>query len=126
MSPCIAYNDTVTLVKTTVDGYGSQILDDSADVPAVVELNTGYTHAANQDAVTSDAIVLVDPTNAFVQANFYRLEEMLVVIDLFNTPLGDAWYKVESVTVNRDHQLCNQIDNVQLNLKKTVGIAGVS
>lgn len=126
MSPCIQFNDTITLVATTVDEYGSDQLDDQAEVQAAIDLNTGFVHGANQDAVTSDAIVFLNPDEEFVQDNFYRLEEMFVVIELFGTPEQRAWYKITQVNVARDTQLCNQIDHLELLLKKTSQVADVS
>lgn len=115
---CINYKDTVTLVTTTVDSYGAEVADEEYEVQAVVEMATGYTHSDNQDAITSDAIVYVDPSNEDVQDNFYRLEEMLVIIDIFGTHENRSWFKVTNVVVARDTQLCNTVDNIQLNLKK--------
>lgn len=115
---CINYNDTITLVTTTVDEYGAEVPGDEYDVAAVVEMATGYTHDNHQDAIVSDAIAFVDPTNSDVQANFYRLEEMLVIANLFGDSEINSWFKVIDVTVSRDTQLCNQIDNVQVSLKK--------
>ncbi len=115
---CIEYNDTVTLCTTTVDAYGAEIVDEEYEVPAVVEMATGYIHSDNQDAITSDAIVYVDPSDQDVADNYYRLEEMLVVANLFGAPENRSWFKVTNVVVARDTQLCNEIDNVQLNLKK--------
>lgn len=119
----IVYNDTVTLVTTTVDIYGSETVDEQYEVPAVVELGVGFTHADNQDAITSDAIVRVDPTNSDVQDNFYRLEGMMVIIDTFGSGNSLNWYRVADVTVYRDTQLSNQIDNIQLTLEKTTHVS---
>lgn len=125
----LEYQDTVTFVITTLDtsnGYADQTVTGQQDVPAIVELNTGYIHQGGQDIVTSDARIYVDPTNAFISDNYYRLEEMNVVIDLFDTPEARGWYRVETATVNRDHLLGNDIDNVELRLKKTADLGTVS
>jgi len=127
MSVCLQFDDIITLVATRPDEYGSEVVDDQAQVPAAIDLNTGYTHASNQDGVTSDAIAFVPATDEFVADNFYRLEEMLVAIDLFGTPNDRAWYKVTQVNVARDTQLCNEIDHVELLLKKsTEGLEDIS
>jgi hypothetical protein len=122
----IQYSDTATLVKATVDEYGTERIEETADVPCIIELNTGYLHFDNQDAVNSDAVVFVDPEDEFVQDNFFRLEEMMVIITKYGSPQSEAWYKVTSVGVNTDHQLSNRIDNVQLNLKKTTEIEAIT
>lgn len=116
---CLDLQDTILLVATAPDEYGTEHIDDQAEVQAAIDLNTGYSHSGNQDAVTSDAVAFISPSNSFVQDNFYRLEEMLVAIDLFDTPDQRAWYKVSSVNVARDTQLCNKIDHLELLLKKT-------
>lgn len=123
---CINYNDTITLVTTSVDSYGAEYVDQEYDVPAVVEMATGYIHGDNQDAITSDAIAFVDPTNSDVIANAYRLEEMLVIANLYGETEAQSWFKVTNVVVARDTQLCNTIDNVQLTLKKVRPIGGIS
>lgn len=123
---CIQYSDPITLIATVPDEYGSEQIDVQAEVMAAIDLNTGYAHGANQDAVTSDAIAFVSPDNTFVRENYYRLEEMLVVIDLFNTPDQRAWYKVSQVNIARDTQLCNEIDHLELLLKKTSPVLEVS
>lgn len=123
---CINYIDTVTLVTTTVNEYATEVVDEQIDVPAVVQLNTGYVHSANQDAVTSDAVVYIDPSDAFVSANHNRLEEMLLITCLYDTALTEDWYKITNVDVIRGHQLRSRIDNIRLDLKKTTQIANVS
>jgi len=87
---------------------------------------TGYTHSDHQDAITSDAIAFIDPSNSNVISNFYRLEEMLVIANLFGASEAQSWFKIESVVVARDTLLCNNIDNVQLNLKKVRPVGGIS
>jgi hypothetical protein len=123
---CIQYKDTITLVLTEPDEYGTENLVSQSDVKAAIDFNTSYSHGANQDAVDSDAVCALDPQDPFVIANFYRLEEFLVLIDLFNTPERRTWYKVVRVDLPRDTQLCNQIDHVQLSLKKTTPLSGVT
>lgn len=124
---CIQMDDLVTLVVTSPNEYGTEVLESEAEIDAAIDLSTGYSHGANQDAITSDARVFVSPLSDFVKANFYRLEELLVKIDLFDTPDNMAWYKVDSVNVARDTQLCNEIDHLELVLKKTAPLAqGVS
>lgn len=119
MNAPLKYNETVTLMTTSVDEYGADVIEAQEVVMAIVEQNTGYTHGNNQTAVVSDAIVYVDPLEPFVRDNFNRLEEMLVIVQLFGVPESKAWFKVTNVTVARDHLLSNRIDNIRLSLKKT-------
>jgi hypothetical protein len=118
----LEYKDTVRLVKPVVDGHGSEKIGEIAQVPALFMQNTGWSHGANQSAVTSDASVYVDPTDEFVTENFNRLDGMLVIANMFGVTDADAWYRVSQVVVGQDKLLGNNIDNVQLFLKKSTGI----
>ena len=119
------FPDSIVLVKTTVSAYGKPVYDSETAVNCIFVRNTGYLHNANQNSINSDAVAYLEPYNAFVITNEYRLEEYLVVVD-WNEPEQDSWYKVTSTEVNRDSQLTNTIDSVTLNLKKTTGISRVS
>ncbi len=122
---CLEFPDSIVLVKTTVNSYGKPVYDSEADVACIFVRDTGYLHNANQNAIDSDAVAYCDPTTPFLITNEFRVEEYLVVVD-WNEPEQDSWYKVTSVAVHRDSQLTNQIDSVELTLKKTTGIARVS
>jgi hypothetical protein len=122
----IDYNDVITIIEPGVDGYGNETVKNEAIVAAVWEQNTGYRHGSNQSAIDANATALVDPDNEFVQSKFDRLEGMLVIAPLFGASVGVSWYRITSVVVSRDTQLANEIDNIQLHLKKTAGIPGVS
>lgn len=126
MKGCLRFGDHVHIFETEPDQYGTEhVVDEAGMVPAIVELNTGYTHGNNADAVVSDATVYLPPLPLFQQKTF-RLEEDLVVIDLYGTPEEDAWYKITNVEVFKDHQQCNGIDHIVLQLKKTVQSPGIS
>lgn len=122
---CLDFPDVITLVKTTVNAYGKPVYNSEADVNCVFIRDTGFLQSAHQNAIDSDAIAYCDPSTPFLITNKYRVEEYLVVVD-WNEPEQDSWYKVTSVAVHRDSQLTNQIDSVELTLKKTTGIARVS
>ena len=116
---CLDLKVRITLIATTTDGYGSDVLDDQAEINAAIDMNTGHLQAANQEAVTSDAIAVISPDDQFVADNFYRLEEMFVVMDLYDTPDQRAWFKVTKASLARDLLLGNNIDHIELQLKKT-------
>lgn len=123
----IKYQDTVTLVRTTPSGYGNtKVVVQQVDVPAIFIQDTNFQHTNGDDSITADAICFPDPTHAFVVENFNRLEGMYVIAPLFGQSDSVAWYKVSSVTVNRDHLLSNTIDNIELALTKSAAIPGVS
>lgn len=127
MSDYLEYKETITLVKLAVnDDYGYDYIEEQERVPAIIEWNTGHEHANFQDAIVSDAIVYLDPENDYVIENSYRLEEFAVIIDLFDQDQSQAWFKITSATVARDHLLENQIDNVRCTLKKISEITNVS
>lgn len=123
---CLIYNETVILIDPDIDDYGSEQMGESASVPAIFGQRTGWAHGSNQTAVTSDAVAYLDPTNVFVSGHANRLEGMLLVAQLFGVSAPDAWYRITEVSVGRDSLLCNDIDTIQVNLKKTTEIAGVS
>lgn len=126
MDRYLEYQDTIRIVKTRVNGYGDELLEDDAEVAVIFEQNTGWSHGGNQTAVTSTTRAFVDPDNEFVQENFQRLEGMLVIASPFGEAFGDAWYRITDVTPARDTQFDNVIDNIALTLKKTTAIPGVS
>lgn len=127
MNPCINYPDSVTFVVTSLGDYGDDesVVSEHA-VPSIVVQNTAYSHSNNQDAIGSDTVVYVDPENEFVQDNYFRLEELLLKINTFGGDESQNWFKVVSANISKDHLLCNNIDSVELILKKTASMADVS
>ena len=121
------YQDLATFVDTEPSNYANnrtviaQVL-----VPVIFLQTTGFDHGNFQDGVTADAICYPDPDNAFLNSNANRIEGMYVIMQLFGSSIEESWYKIEEVNVNRDHLLGNNIDNIELLLKKTRPIAGVS
>ena len=121
------YQDTATFVIAKSSGYdGSKTMVKQIDVNVVFVQNTGFDRVNFQDGINADAICWVDPDNSFVKDNYNRLEGMYVLEPLFGAGDSASWYKVTDVTVNRDHLLTNRIDNIELRLKKTTAIPGVS
>lgn len=118
----LEYKDSIQLVKPVIDEYGSEKIGEIETVPALFIQNTGWTHQSNQEAINANSIIYIDPSNDFVLENFNRLEEMLVIANPFSALDSDSWYKVIDVTVGQDKLLTNQIDNIRLELKKTVEI----
>lgn len=122
------YQDIATFVKVTSSGgyRGSKTMVEQDTVPVIFVQATGFVNAGYQENVDADAICWCDPTNDFVVNNFNRLEGVYILAPLYGVDDADAWYKVESVVVNRDHLLNNEIDNIELRLKKSEAPAGVS
>lgn len=127
MNEPLCYQDLATFALVESTGYSaSKSAVSQAEVAVIFVQNTGFDHQNFQDAVDADAICWPDPENYFVVANHNRLEGMYILAPLYGAADEQAWYKVIDVTVNRDHLLENQIDNIELRLKKTRPIEGVS
>lgn len=123
----LPYPDTVTFVKVQAGSYANtKVVIGRADVNVIFIQNTGFQRTNYQEFVDSDAQCFPDPTNDFVIENANRLEGMYILAPMFGSDPIDSWYKVTGASVNRDHLLNNTIDNVQLGLKKTKAIPGVS
>lgn len=123
----LEYRDVATIVSVESAGYSSnKTVSSHEDVSCVFLQNTKAGHGAFQDTKGSDAVLYPNPNSQFVLDNYNRLEGMYVLMPLYGSSNDDSWYKITSVTVNRDHLLNNQIDNIQCLLKKTRPINGVS
>lgn len=120
------YKDTIYLVDPVIDEYGAEKIGQVEEVPALFIQNTGWEHQSNQDAITSNGEIYIDPEHWFVIANANRLEELLVIANPFGASSADSWYRVNDVTVGQDKLLTNQIDNIRLELKKTSELGYVS
>lgn len=121
------YPDTATFVKVSPAGYSNNKVVVSQDcVPVVFIQNTGFSRNNNQDAVDSDAICFPDHYDPFIVENHNRLEGMYILAPMFDASEAEGWFKVVQVNVNRDHLLGNQIDNIELILKKSSPLPGVS
>lgn len=127
MNMMLHYPDTATFVKVTSTGFGNTKVVESMDYVNVIFVqNTQYRRDPFQDGLDSDALCFPDPCNSFVVDNYNRLEGMYVLMPLYGAPDDIAWFKIINVTVNRDHLIDNSIDNIELRLKKTQPIPGVS
>lgn len=127
MTLALNYQDTATFFEVEAGGYANdKSIASQNDVPVIFLQNTGFNRTNNQESVTADAICYPDFNNEFIVANHNRLEGMYILAPLFGVSDDEGWYKVTQVIVNRDHLLNNTIDNIQLLLKKTRKLAGVS
>ena len=123
----LSYQDTATFYKVTSSGYGNtKVVEEVDDIPVIFLQGTGFIRSNNQEQIDSDAICYPDPTHSFVVSNHMRLEGMYILAPLFSVDSEDGWYKVTKCIINRDHLLGNEIDNIQLLLKKTTRLPNVS
>lgn len=118
------YPDTLEFVRAHKDGYGDETIAERVAVKCVFVQTTGWQRGSYSNPITSDAIAYVDHMDEWVIANAYRLEEFKVVANPFNSPERLAWYKVSSSIVGKRPLVNNTMDNVQINLDKTVEIKG--
>lgn len=113
-------NENVIFVKTRSDGYGNtKIVVDQDCVPCIFLQGTGFIRNNRQENVDADAVCFPQVGHRFLVKYKYRLEGMFILAPLFGIDDDDGWYLVTGLTVNRDHLLTNEIENVELLLKKT-------
>lgn len=125
--PRLNHKDNVILVVVTATGYGNKkVVIEQHDIKGTFLQNTGFLHTSNQDILDSDAILYPNERDPFVLANHNRLEAMYVIAPLYGADPDKSWFKISTVAVNRDHLLSNKIDNIQLTLKRTEALPGVS
>ena len=123
----LEYRDSATFVIVNSTGYGNnKIIEEEETVSCIFLQNTAFSHSNFRDNIESDAICYPDPTNDFILENYYRLEGMYIKINMFGSTNDISWYKIENVSVNRNHLLGEEVDNIELNLKKTRPIPTVS
>lgn len=115
------YNEKITLVETITNAYGNnQVVTEYDDVCAIFLAGTGFVHNRFSDSATSDAVCYIDPQTDFLKEKSYRIEGWYILAPVFAAEDSESWYKITRVTINRDHLLGNTIDNVELQLKKTI------
>lgn len=88
--------------------------------------DTGFLHSANQDVINADAIFFADPANTWLISKHYRVEGMYMIAPLFEGDPDESWYKIIKVKVNKAILLSNHVDTVEILLKKTRPVPGVS
>lgn len=118
--------DTVKLATTTADGYGDQTVTVLTEVASLFIQRTSVNHTNHADGVQSDAVVYLDPTNALVLDNAYRLEGMYIIAQPFGQTQAESWYKIVGVNVGQRKLLNNVVDNIHCRLQKVAGLAYVS
>lgn len=127
MNEILNYPDQTIFVSVTSTAFGNtKVVESRGYVDVIFVQNTQYRRDPFQDALDSDAICYPDINNDFIQSNYNRLEGMYILMPLYGASDEVAWFKVVNCTVNRDHLIDNSIDNIELRLKKTEAIAGVS
>lgn len=123
----IDYPDLATFYSVAPEGYGAnkQVVE-AEEVPVIFVQSTGYIKTGNAENIDADAVIYPDPENAFITENHFRIEGMYIKCSPFGGDAVDSWYKVTRVSVFKDHLLNNEVDNVELQLKKSAALPGVS
>lgn len=125
--PRLNHKDTIIFVEVNATGYGNKkLVIGQHDVKGTFLQNTGFLHTTNQDLLDADAILYPNERDEFIKNNHNRLEGMYIIAPLFGSSNDESWYKIETVTVNRDHLLSNKIDNILCTLKRAESLPGVS
>lgn len=128
MNLILDYPDTATFIEATSSaGYANKkTVANQFDCSVIFIQSIDFIHNNFQDNLDADAVCFPDPTNTDILATFNRLEGVYVLMALFGADAARSWFKITKVTVNRDHLLNNEIDNIHLLLKKTEPIPGIS
>lgn len=123
----LTYPDTATFVVAQSGAYGNdKTMLEQVEVPVIFVQSVEFRRFGYQDQIDADALCFPDFTNEFIIDHFNRLEGMYVLEPLYGAGDEISWFKVTQAIVNRDHLLNNEIDNVELRLKKASPIPGVS
>ena len=121
------YNDEVTIYKVTSDEYGrKKIVTETENIPCIFLQGIKVVQSDKSETIDADAVMYPDPENEFVLDNSNRLEGMFIKAPLFGVDDDEGWYRISSVTVNRDHLLTNTIDNILCILTKSAKLLNVS
>lgn len=118
--------DTVKLATTTSDGYGDKTVTILTEVDSLFIQRTAVVHESNTEGVESDATVYLDPQNAVVLENAYRLEGMYIIAQPFGQSDTESWYEIVGVNVGQRKLLNNVVENIHCSLNKVAGLAYVS
>lgn len=128
MTLALNYPDTATFVEAQSDnGYSNKkVKYQQFDCPVIFVQSIDFAHSNFQDAIDADAVCYPDINNSDVIAYANRLEGLYILMPLYGAADDQAWFKVIRAAVHRDHLLGNIIDNIELQLKKSEPIPGVS
>lgn len=119
----INYQDDITLIETTQDGYGDNSISHVEKLKGLFNSGTSQAETGYVEGLSSDANVYLDKDNAFVQSACMRLEGMYIVANPFGFKDSESWYKISSVEIGQDKLLSNSVDNVHCYLTKCDALA---
>ena len=120
------FKDQALIYAVRKTGYGNDIPEAPAVVPALYEQTTGHEHASNQDAVSAASRLYLPGDDPFVLAHGERLEGMIVQINPFGAVASQQYFRLGSITPVRDILLGNQLQHVECDLSKVEDFSYVS
>lgn len=122
----INYHDSALLLKIKSSGYkGKNEIVDQDDVPGIFVDSSGLSQANFQDGINADAVFYADPESEFMIKYNYEVNGFSLMLPSYDG-LGERWYMVTQVTVNKNHLLGDEIDNVELRLKKSSPVTNIA
>ncbi len=119
MYPRLNFTDVVTFFATTTNDYGQDVLGAETDVSGLFVQSTGYQHNNHQDSVTSGSFLYLPADNNFVKDNAFRLEGMVVRINLFGGENGKQYFRIVSASPGRDILTNGIVRHIECQLEKT-------
>lgn len=122
----LSYNYTAKIIDPAIDDYGADKIGQLEYVDCIFYTRKGTNEGNNQENITTSAIAYVDPLNSYISSNIEKLVGMYFIATRQNSSEADSWYRIINVTVGEDKLLEDEIDNIRLDLQKTVGIPYVS
>lgn len=113
------FPDTVTLYEVTEDGYGDKTLDSGTTVRAAFEQVINKSHGDFQDAVGSTSRLYLPPDVDELTESGYRLEGMIVKVNVLGGTDTQQFFKITNVSPVRDTLRQNIVRHVEVDLEKS-------
>lgn len=117
MTPLIEYPDPAQIYTVTPDEYGVKTASLLTDIDTNFTTSVRNSQQANVELITADALAYLDVDNAAIRTVGYKLEGFHFAIERYGLT---QWYIISKVSVNERKLLDNAIDNIQVELEKTI------
>lgn len=117
MTPLIEYPDPAQIFTVTPDEYGVKTASLLTDIDTNFTTSVRNNQQQNVELITADALAYLDVDNEEILAKGYKLEGFYFAIVRFGLV---QWYTISKVSVNERKLLDNDIDNIQVELIKSI------
>lgn len=117
MTPLIEYPDPAQIFTVTPDEYGVKTASLLTDIDTNFTTSVRNNQQQNVELITADALAYLDIENEEILAKGYKLEGFYFAIIRFGLV---QWYTISKVSVNERKLLGNDIDNIQVELIKSI------